>query len=74
MPEATKSAQLEQCTIEYVLPAETSEQEETSFDQEQEDDEVVIQSAQVIQPFTSHMQAMQPMYMPYIEGPKWTGL
>ena len=49
-------------------------QEETSSDQEQEDDEVVIQSPQLIQPSTSQMQAMQPMYIPYIEGPKmdWT--
>ena len=37
MPKATKSAQCEQCTIEHVLPEETSEWEETSSDQEQED-------------------------------------
>ena len=74
MPKATKSAQHEQCTIEYVLPEDTSEQEGPSSDQEQEDDEVVIQSPWLIQPSTSQMQAMQPMYMPYIEGPKmdWT--
>ena len=73
MPIATKSAQHEQHTIEYVLPEETSEKEETSSDQEQED-QVVTQSPQFIQPSTSQMQAMQQMYMLYIEGPKWTGL
>ena len=46
MPKATKSAQHEQHTIAYVLPEETSYQEETSSDQEQEDDELVIQSPQ----------------------------
>ena len=70
---STQSAQHEQCTIEDVLPEETSEQEETSSDQDQ-DDEVVIQTPQFIQPSARHMQAVQPMYMPYIEGPKmdWT--
>ena len=74
MSKPTKCAQHEECTIEYVLPEETNDQEETSSDQEQEDKEVVIQSPQFIQPSKSHMQAMQPMYMPYIEGPKmdWT--
>ena len=57
MPKATKSAQHEHLTIEYVLPKETSEQEETSPDQEQ-DNEVVIQSPQFIQPSTSQMQDM----------------
>ena len=33
------------------------------------DDEVVLQSTQ-FKPSTSQMQAMQQMYMPYIEGPK----
>ena len=65
MPKATKSGQHEQHTIEYVLPEETSEQEETSSDQEQED-EVVIQSPQFMQPSTSQSQVVQPMYMPYI--------
>ena len=38
------------------------------------EDEVVIQSSQFIQPSRSQMQAMQQMYMPYVEGPKlnWT--
>ena len=37
------------------------------------DDEVVLQSPQ-FKPSTSQTQAMQQMYMPYIEGPKmdWT--
>ena len=43
MSKATKSVQHEQHTIEYVLPEETNEQEETSSDEEQEN-EVVIQS------------------------------
>ena len=55
MPKATKGAQHEQCTIEYVLPEEINEQEETSSDQEQEDDEVVLQSPQYIQPSTSQI-------------------
>ena len=60
MPKATRSAQCEQCIIEnVVLPEEISEREEISSDQEQEDDEVVIQSLQFIQPSTSQMQAMQ---------------
>ena len=73
MSKATKSTQHEQHTIEYVLPEETSEQEETSSDQEQ-DDEVVIPIPQYIQPSSSQSQVVQLMYMPYIEGPKWTGL
>ena len=56
-----KNAQCEQCTIEYVLKEETSVQEETSSNQEQ-DDEVVIQSPQLIQPSISQIQAMKPMY------------
>ena len=74
MPKATKSAQHEQHATEYVLPEEINDPEETNCDQEEEDKEVVIQSPQFIQPSTSHMQAMQLMYMPYIEGPKWIGL
>ena len=37
------------------------------------DDKVVLQSPQ-FKPSASQMQAMQEMYMPYIEGPKmdWT--
>ena len=45
MLKATRSAQHEQYILEnVVLPEETSEREETSSDQEQEDNEVVIQS------------------------------
>ena len=69
---ATKIAQCEQHTIEYVHPEETGKQEETSSEQEQ-DDEVAIQSQQFIQPSTGQMQAMQQMYMPYIDGPKIVG-
>ena len=38
------------------------------------EDEVVLQNPQYINPSTSQMQAMQPMYMSYIEGTKmdWT--
>ena len=75
MPKAKRSAQHEKCIIEnVVLPEETSEQEETSSDKEQEDNEVVIQKSQFIQPSTIQIQSMQQMYMPYIEGPKmnWT--
>ena len=52
----------------------TSEREDPSSDQEQENDEVVIQSPQFIQPSTSQMQAMEQIYMSYIEGAKmdWT--
>ena len=73
MPKATKSPQHEQHTIEHVLPEETSEQDETSSEQEQEDDELVIQSPQ-FKPTPSQTQVMQPIYMPYIEGPRmdWT--
>ena len=53
MPKATKSAQHEECMIEYVLSEEINEQEETSSDQEQEGNEVVLQSPQYIQPSTS---------------------
>ena len=66
MTKATKSAQHQQCTIENIfLPEETSDQEETGSDQEQE----------IEQEFTlSPPQAFPSMFMPYIEGPKWTGL
>ena len=47
MPEATRSAQCEQCTIEHVLPEETSDQEETSSNQEQDvEQEVTISPPQ----------------------------
>ena len=66
MPKATKGVQCEQCTIEHVHPVETSNQEETSSDQEQEDDEQKVT--------LSSLQAFPSMFMPYTEGPKWTGL
>ena len=57
MSKAIKSAQCEQCTIENVLPEETSDQEETSFDQEQEIEyEITI----------SLHQAFPSMFMSYI--------
>ena len=65
MPKGTNSVQHEQCIIEHVLPEETSDQEETSSDQEQE----VKQEVTLSPP-----QAFPSMFMPYIEGPKWTGL
>ena len=53
MPKPTKSAQHEQHIIEnVVLPEVTNEQEETSSDQEQ-DDEVMIQSPHFLQTSTS---------------------
>ena len=56
MPKATKSAQYEQYIDEnVVLPEEICEQEETISDQEQEDNEVVIQSPQFIQSSTSQV-------------------
>ena len=66
IPKATKSAQHEQHTIEHVLPEEKSDKKETSSDQEQED---VKQEVTVSPP-----QAFPSMFIPFIEGPKWTGL
>ena len=66
MPKATKSAQCVQHTIEHVLPEETSDQEETSSDQEQENVEKEVT--------LSPPQAFLSIFMPYIEGPKWTEL
>ena len=54
---------------------ELQENSNPSQDSSSEDDEVVIQSPQFIQPSTSQTQpVVQPMYMPYIEGPRmdWT--
>ena len=65
MPKATESAQHEQHTIEYVLPEETSKQEETRSDQEQDVEQKVSISP-------SH--TFPSMFMPFIVGPKWTGL
>ena len=53
---------------------ELKENSNPSQDSSSEDDEVVIQSPQ-FQPSTSRTQpVVQPMYMPYIEGPgmDWT--
>ena len=56
-------------TSENELQADSNLLNESSSD----DDEVVLQSPQ-FKPSTSQAQAMQQMYMPYIEGPKmdWT--
>ena len=65
MPKATKSAWHEQGTIEPVLPEEKSDQEEASSEHEEDVEQEVI---------LSPPQAFPSMFMPYIEGPKWTGL
>ena len=52
--------------------ANTNELQENSNplqDSSSGDDEVVIQSQQ-FQPSTGQTQVVQPMYMPYIEGPR----
>ena len=71
MPKATRKSTCMTNTSENEL------QEDSNFSQESSsEDEVVTQSPQFIQPPTSQMKAMQPMYMPYIEGPnmEWTGM
>ena len=55
--------------------SENELQEDSNLSQESSsEDEIVLQSPHCIQPSTSWMQAMQPIYMSYIEGPKmdWT--
>ena len=60
MPIANKDAQCQQHTSEQVLP-----EEGTSFEQELDVDQEVI---------ISLPQAATSASIPYIEGPKWTGL
>ena len=55
-------------------PSKIELQDDSNLSQESSSgDEVVMQSPQ-FQPSPSQMQAIQPMYMSYIEGLKWTGL
>ena len=68
MPKAAKNSNHVDNTSENAYQADSSMSHESSSD-----DEVVLQSPQ-FKPSTSHMQAMQQMYQPYIKGPKWTGL
>ena len=68
MPKAARKSNHVDNTSENEL------QEDSNLSQDScSGDEVVLQSPQ-FQPSTSQMQAMQQMYMPYIEGPKmdWT--
>ena len=63
MPKATRKSNCVTDTSENEL------QEDSNFSQESSsEDEVVIQSQQFLQPSTNQMQAMQQMYIPYIEG------
>ena len=68
MPTAAKKSNCVENTSENEYQADSNLSHESSSD-----DEVVLQSPQV-KPSTSHIQAMQQMCMPYIEGPKmdWT--
>ena len=69
MPKATRKSA-------HVTNTSKSElQEDSNLSQESSsEDEVVIQSPQYIQPSPSQSQVVQPIYMPYIKGPKmdWT--
>ena len=67
MPEATRQ------TASVTNTNELQENSHPLQDSSSEDDEVVIQSPQ-FQPSTSQTQVVQPMNMPYIEGPRmyWT--
>ena len=68
MPKAAKKSNCVENTSENEYHAYSSLSHESSSD-----DEVVLQSPQ-FKPSTSQMQAMQQIYMSYIEGPKmdWT--
>ena len=69
MPKATRQS------AHVTNTNELQENSNVSQDSSSEDDEVVIQSPQFIQPSTSQTQpVVQPMYMAYIEGPRmdWT--
>ena len=68
MPKAARKSNHADNTSENELQANSNLSQESSSD-----DEVVLQSPQ-FKPSTNQMQAMQHMYMPYIEGPKLTGL
>ena len=68
MPKTTRKSNHVDNTNENELQADSNLSQESSSD-----DEVVLQSSQ-FKPSTRQVQAMQQMYMPYIEGPKmdWT--
>ena len=68
MPKAARKSHHVDNTSENELQADSNLSYESSSD-----DEVVLQSPQ-FKPSTSQVQAMQQMYMPYIEGPNmdWT--
>ena len=69
MPKAARKSNHVTDTSENELQEDSNLSQESSSE-----DEAVLQSPQYIQPSTSQMQAMQQMYMPYIEGLKmdWT--
>ena len=68
MPKAAKQSNHVDNTSKNEFQADSNLSNKSSSD-----DEVVLQSPQ-FKSSTSQMQAMQQMYMPYIEGPKmdWT--
>ena len=68
MPKATRKSACVTNTSENELQEDFNLSQESSSE-----NEVVMQSLQ-FQPSTSQSQVVQPMYMPYIEGPKidWT--
>ena len=68
MPQTARKSNCVDNTSENKLQADSSLSHDSSSD-----DEVVLQSPQ-FKPSTSQTQAMQQMYMPYIEGAKmdWT--
>ena len=65
MPKAARKSHYVDNTSENNLQADSNLLNESRSDE----DKVVLQSPQ-FKPSTSQMQAIQPMYMPYIEGPK----
>ena len=69
MPKATRKSNHVTDTSENELQEDSNLSQESSSE-----DEIVMKSPQFIQSSTSQVQAMQPMYMPHIEGPKmdWT--
>ena len=68
MPKAARTSHHVENTSENELQADSNLLNESSSD-----DEVVLQSPQ-FKPSTSQVPVMHQMYMPYIEGPKCTGL
>ena len=64
MPKATRTSNCVDNTSENEFQSDSNLSHESSSD-----DEVVLQSPQ-FKSSTSQMQAMQQMFMPYIEGPK----